>query len=239
MVLFPNSVQFSRLVVSDSVTPWITARQASLSITNSQSSPKLMCIESVMPSNHPILCCPLLFLPSIFSSIRVFSNESALCIRWPNVGASASVLPMNIQDWFPLEWTGWISLQSKGLSRVFSNTTAQKHQYLQMCVFFLFITESCYSVCVSFVFSLLSHCSACRVLVRWPRTERGPWQRQCRVLTPFTCLSFPFTLRGGFTVHKILGWPSVFQHCECDLHGFWWEINAQPFSRSLLLYCRL
>ena len=65
------------------VTPWTPARQASLSITNSQSLPKLMSIESVMPSNHLILCCPLLPLPSIFPSIRVFSNESALRIRWP------------------------------------------------------------------------------------------------------------------------------------------------------------
>ena len=65
------------------VTPWIIARQASLSITNSRSSIKLMCIESVMPSSHLILCPPLLLLPSIFPSIRVFSNESVLCIRWP------------------------------------------------------------------------------------------------------------------------------------------------------------
>ena len=66
------------------VTPWITARQASLSITSSWSLPKLMCIESVMPSNHLILCHPLLLTPSIIPSIRIFSNESALCIRWPN-----------------------------------------------------------------------------------------------------------------------------------------------------------
>ena len=89
--------------------------QASLSITNSWSLLKLMSIELVMPSNHLILCCPLLLLPSIFPSIRVFSNELALHIRWPNIGvsASASVLPMKIQDWSPLGWTGWISLQSK------------------------------------------------------------------------------------------------------------------------------
>ena len=123
-------VQFSRSVLSDSVTPWTAACQASLSITNSQSSPKLMSIESVMPSNHLILCRPLL-LPSIFPSIRVFSSESVLRIRWPSIGvpASTSVLPMNIQDWSPLGWTGWISLQFKGLSRVFSNTTVQKHQF--------------------------------------------------------------------------------------------------------------
>ena len=111
------------------VTPWTGACQASLSITNSRSSPKLMFIESVMPSNHLIVCRPLLLLPSIFPSIRVFSNESVLHISGQStrVSASASLLPMNTQDWSPLGWTGWISLQSKGLSRVFSSTTVQKH----------------------------------------------------------------------------------------------------------------
>ena len=110
------------------VTPWIAARQASLSITNS-SSPKLMCVKSVMPSSHLIFYHPLLLLPQIPSSIRVFSNESALCMRLHGVSASTSVLPVNTQDWSPLEWTGWIFLQSKGLSRVFSNTTVQNHQF--------------------------------------------------------------------------------------------------------------
>ena len=104
-----------------------SACQASLSITNSQNLLKLISNESVMTSNHLILCHSLLLLPSIFPSIRVFSNNSVLCIRWPKywVSALASVLPMNIQGWSPLGWTGWISLQSKGLSRVFSNTTVQ------------------------------------------------------------------------------------------------------------------
>ena len=110
-------------------TQWTAARQASLSITNSRSLLKLMSIELVMPSNHLILCRLLLLPLSVFPSIRVFSNESVLPIRWPKYSASASVLPMNIQDWLPLEWTGWISLQSKGLSRIFSNTTVQKHQF--------------------------------------------------------------------------------------------------------------
>ena len=100
------------------VIPWTPARQASLSITNSQCPPKPMSIESVMPSNHLILCRPLLLLPSIFPSMRVFSYESVLCIRWPKY--EASVLPMNIQDWFPLGVTGLISLQSKGFWRIFS-----------------------------------------------------------------------------------------------------------------------
>ena len=111
-------------------TPWTAARQASLSITNSLCSLKLMSIESVMRSNHLILCRPLLLPPIIFPSIRIFSNESVLRIRWPKCWslASSSVLPMNIQNCFSLEWTDWISLQSKGLSRV-SNTAVQKHQF--------------------------------------------------------------------------------------------------------------
>ena len=96
------------------VTPWTAACQISLSITNSRSLLKLMSIKSVMPSNHLILCSPFL-PPSIFPSIRVFSNEWVLYIRWPNCWSSASalVLPINIQDWFPLGWTDLISLQSK------------------------------------------------------------------------------------------------------------------------------
>ena len=102
--LFP-SVQFSRLVVSDSATLRTAVHQASLSITISQSLLKLMSIESVMPSNHLILCRPLLLLPSIFPSIRVFSNESILCIRWPKYWSfSFSVSPSN-------ECSGLISLR--------------------------------------------------------------------------------------------------------------------------------
>ena len=121
--------QFSRSVLSDFATPWTEAHQASLSSTNSQSLLKLMSIESVMPSNHFILCCSLLFPPSIFPSIRVFSRFFTSGGQNIGVSASASVLPMNIQDQFPLGLTGWISLQSKGLSRVFSNTTVQKYQF--------------------------------------------------------------------------------------------------------------
>ena len=118
---------FSHSVMSDSAMPWTAARQAPLFFTISWSSLKLMSFESVMSSNSLILC-PLLLLPSIFPSIRVFSNELALCILGQRIGASASILPMNIEDWFPLGLTGLI-LQSKGLSRVFSNTTVQKHQF--------------------------------------------------------------------------------------------------------------
>ena len=168
-------------------TPWTAACQTSLSITNSWSLLKFMSIESVVASNHLILCHHLLLLPSVFPSISsvqfscsFVSNSRLPCpsptprpysnwcpsSRWCHptvsssvipfsschqsfpesgsfqrsqfftsggqsigVSASASVLPMNIQDWLPLRWTGWISLQSKGLSRVFSNTTVQKHQF--------------------------------------------------------------------------------------------------------------
>ena len=114
------------------VTPWTAARQVSLSNINSQSLLKLMFIEMVMPSNHLILCRPLLLLPSVFPSIRVFTKRSQFFSSGGHsigVSTSASVLPINIQDWFPLGLTSWISLQSKGLSRVFSNTTVQKHQF--------------------------------------------------------------------------------------------------------------
>ena len=112
-------------------TPCIPAHQAFLSITNSRSLLELTPIEPVMPCSHLILCRLRLLLPTIPSRIRVFSNESTLRMMWPNYWSfsSASVLPMNTQDLCPLGWTGWISLQSKGLSRVFSNTIVQKCQF--------------------------------------------------------------------------------------------------------------
>ena len=113
------------------VTPWTAACQASLSINNSQSLLKLMIIESRIPSNHRILCHPLLLLLISFPESRSFQMSQFLSSGGQSTGApaSASVLPMNIQDWFPLGLTGWIFLQSKGLSRVFSNTTVHKHQF--------------------------------------------------------------------------------------------------------------
>ena len=129
------SVQFSSVQLLSCVrlfvTPWIAAHQASLSITNSQSSLKLMPIESVMPSSHLILCHPLFLLPPIPPSITVFSNESTLLMRWPKYWSfSFSIIPSKEHPGLiHPEWTGWISLQSKGLSRVFSNTTVQKHQF--------------------------------------------------------------------------------------------------------------
>ena len=113
------------------LTLWTASHKASLYITNSQSLLKLMSIKLVMPSHHFILCLPLLLLPLIFPSIRIFSNESVLASGGQSIGvsASASVLPMKIQDWFALELTGLISLYSKELLGVFSNTTDQKHQF--------------------------------------------------------------------------------------------------------------
>ena len=118
-VCISHSVQFSRCRVWLFATPWIAARQASLSITNSRNSPKLTSIESVMPSSLLILSRPLLLLPPIPPSIRVFANESTLEWGGQSIGVSAlaSVLPKKSQGWSPSEWTGWISLQSKGLSR--------------------------------------------------------------------------------------------------------------------------
>ena len=117
------------------------AHQAFLSITNSQSLLKLMSVESVMPSNHLILCRPLLLLPSIFPSIRVFSNESALCIRWPKYWSfDFNTSPSNEHSGLISFRMDWLDLlQSKGLSRVFSNTTVQKHQF--------FSTQSCPNFC--------------------------------------------------------------------------------------------
>ena len=137
-VVHISSVQLLRCVWL-SVNPWTAARQASLSITNSQSLLKLRSIKLVMPSNHLIPCRPFLFLPSVFPSIRVFSNQSVLCIRWPKYWSfSFSISPsIEHQNWSPLGWAGWISLHPKGLSRVLSNTTVQKHQFFGASAFFI------------------------------------------------------------------------------------------------------
>ena len=117
-----SSVQFSRSVVSDSVTPWATARQVSLSIINSWSLLKLMSIESVMPFNHLILCCPLL-LPSIFPSIRVFSNELVLRIRWPKYWSfSFNISPSN-------EHSGQISFRMDSLDLLANQGTLKSLQH--------------------------------------------------------------------------------------------------------------
>ena len=120
------------------VTPWTTAHQASLFSTISQSLLKFMFTELVIISNHLIFCCPLLLLPSIFLSIKVFSDDLALHIRLPKYWVISSIFPMNIQGWFPLGLTGLNSLQSKELSKVISSTTIWKHcvNYIPMTYLF-------------------------------------------------------------------------------------------------------
>ena len=137
-----HKYQFSSVQLLSSVrifvAPWTARRQASVSIANSRSLLKLISIGSVMPSNHLILCRPLLLLPQSFPASGSFQMSQLFASSGQSTGisASTSVLPMNTQDWFPLGWTGWISLQSKGLSRVFSNTTVQKHPFFgaQLCL---------------------------------------------------------------------------------------------------------
>ena len=135
-------------------TPWTVACQASLSITNSGGLLKLMAIESVMPYHHLILCCSILLPTSIIPSIRSFSKESVLHIRGRSIGvsASASALPMNIRDRFPLGLTGLNFLQSKGLSRVFSNTTVQKHQFFGPQLSFSPTLTSIHNYCKNYSF---------------------------------------------------------------------------------------
>ena len=125
MMLSNTYIQFSSLQSLSNVrlfvTPWITACNASLSITNSWSSLDSRPLSQWCHPSHLILCRPLLLLPTILPSIRVFSNESTLRMRWQSTGVSAlaSFLPKNTQGWSPLEWTGWISLQSKGPQECF------------------------------------------------------------------------------------------------------------------------
>ena len=113
------------------VTPWIAARKAPLSITNSQSSLKLTSIESVIPSSHLIFCCPLSSCHQSLPASESFPMSQLFTWGGQTTGilALASFLPKKSQGWSPSEWTGWISLQSKGFSRVSSNTTVQKHQF--------------------------------------------------------------------------------------------------------------
>ena len=130
-----SSVQFSFSVVSNFfATPRIAPRQASVSITNSQSLPKLMFIESVIPSNISSSVVPFSSCPQSFPASGSFPVNQFFVSGGQSIGVSASisVLPMNTQDRSPLGWTGWISLQSKGLSRVFSRTTIGKHQFFSL-----------------------------------------------------------------------------------------------------------
>ena len=134
-ILKNNQVQFRSVQSLSRVQLFATLRsaacQASLSITNSRSLLKLMSIKSVMPSNHLILCCPFLLPPSVFPSLRAFSNESFLCIRWPKYWSFRfSISPSNEYSGlisFRIDWLDLLAV--KGFPRVFSNTTVQKHQF--------------------------------------------------------------------------------------------------------------
>ena len=134
-----SSVQFSHSVVSDSATPWTAAHQASLFITNSRSLPKLMSIKSIMPSNHLIISRPLLLLPSIFPSIRVFSNESALHIRWPKDWSfSFSISPSNEHPGlisFRVDWLDLLAVQ--GTLRSLFQHHISKASILLLSAFFI------------------------------------------------------------------------------------------------------
>ena len=136
-------IQFSSVQLLSRVwlftTPWTEVHQASLSITNSQNLLKFMPIELVMPSNHSGLCHPFSSCLQSFPASGSFLRTQFLASAGQSIGVSfsTSVLPMNIQDWFPLGLTGLISLQSKGLSRVFSNTTVQKASILWCSAFFI------------------------------------------------------------------------------------------------------
>ena len=138
MDLLP-SVQFRHSVVSNSLTPWTAAHQASLSITNSWSLLKVMSIELVMPSNHPILYCPLLLLPSIFPSIRVFSNESALRIRWPKYWSfSFSISPSKEIPGlisFRMDWSDLLAVQ--GTLKSLLQHHSSKASILRCSAFFI------------------------------------------------------------------------------------------------------
>ena len=144
-------------------TLWAAARQASLSISKSWSLLKLIPIETVMPSNHLILCCPLLSWLLSFPASGSFPVNQIFTSGGQSIGVSAStsVLPMNFQDLFPLGWTGWISMLSKGLSRVFSNTTPSSKASILWCTAF-FMVE------LSQLYMITNHCTGTKL-----KTEKG------------------------------------------------------------------
>ena len=152
-------------------TPWTAALQAFLSITNSWSLLKLMSIKLVMPSSHLILCCPSPSPPALNpSQHQGFYNESVLRIRWPKYWSfSFNISPSNeYSGWFPLGWIDWISLQSKGLSRVFCHTTVQKHQFF--CALPFLLSSSCICAWHSFDYTELcrqSNISPFKYVVRF------------------------------------------------------------------------
>ena len=223
------------------VTPWTAACQASLLITNSQSLPKLMSIESVMPSNHLSLCRSLLLLPAVFPSIRVFSNKSVLHIGGQSIGvsASASVLPMNIQYWFPWGWTGWISLQSKGLKSPLHHHSSKasilwcsaffivqlSHPYLTTEKTIAFTRWTFVGKVMSLLFNMLSRLVIAffprgkRLLISWLQTPSAvilePPKIKSVTVSPSIC-------------HKVMGPDAIIL--------VFWMVNFKPIVSTLLFH---
>ena len=202
-------------------TPWTAVHQASLSFTISQTLLKLMSIELVLLSNHLILCCPLLLLSSIFPSIRVFSNEWALRIRWQStrVSASASVLPVNIQSWFPLGLTGLICLLPKGLSRVFSSTTVWKHQIFEHVINLSLNPLLLLAVPrLSRVFPRSKRRSCMRTLPV-SNTSLAFWVSFCLPNSPGSFLSFPHLPSAAASLAKVLQTQTLWHHRQAHKSG--------------------
>ena len=179
LVLFHHSLSHVQLFA----TPWAAARQASLSFTFSMSLQKFIPFKSVMQSNYLVLCCPLLLPPSIFPNIRVFLMSQLFPSGGQSTEASASVLPINIQDWFPLGLTHLISLQPKVLSRVFSNTIFQKDQFFSAqpsSSFFFFFPGNIF-LFLSFSFSFF--CSF--IFISWRLITLQYCSSLCHTLTCF------------------------------------------------------
>ena len=226
------------------MTPLTAANQAYLYFTISRNLLRLMSIALVRPSSHLVFCYPLLFLPSIFPSIRVFSNESALCITWPSIEASASVLPMNLQDWFSLVLAGLTSLLSKRLSRIFSNTTVWKHQFFSLSLLYDPTLTSVHTtgktialtICtfVGKVMSLLFNMLSRFVTAFLPRSEHLLilWQQSPStvILEPKKIKSVTVSIVSPSICHEVMGPDAMILVFECWVLS---QLFHSPLSPSL------
>ena len=203
------------------------------SITNSWSLLKFISIKLVMPANSLIHCHPLLLLPSIFPSIRVFSNESALHIRYPKYWsfASASVLPMNIQDLFILGLTGLISLQSRGLSRVFSSTTVQKHQFfstqLSMLICIHVSQEACKVVWYSHFFKNFPQFAVIYIVKGFGMVSRA----KVDVFLELSC-----SFNDPADVDNLISGSSVFSKSSLNIWNFSVQVLLKPLLENFQHY---
>ena len=210
------STQFSRSIVTDSATPWTTAHQASLSITNSQSLLKLLSIESVMPSNHLILCHSLVFPPSIFPSIRVFSSESALCMRWPKYWSfSFNISPSNEHSGpisFKMDWLDLFAVQgtqessptpqfksinSSVLSFLYSPTLTSIHDSICMETLIALTRRTFVGKVMSLLFNMLSRL----VIVFLPRSKRLNFMASVTICSDFNCFPIYLPWSNGTRCH--------------------------------------